>query len=203
MDRLMLSLSSDIKGLFSSSELAQYAEAFIDADTDNSGTLDIHELNAIIDKLPKQIRDNVPLDDMEQMLQSLDLNGDGVVSFEEILCCIAMIVYVQDSLIYDAYYARDVATFVDSIWEKYDVNGNGDLEADEIKAFIKDFTHSEDHLSDEECAIFVSSLDEDGNGTIQKEELIHFISRGTGMSVKQRKSYIRRGGKLRFCVTYP
>ena len=78
----MLSLPSGIKGLFSSSELTQYAEAFVAADTDNSGALDIHELNAIIDKLPKQIQDNIPLDDMEQMLRSLDLNGDGVVSFE-------------------------------------------------------------------------------------------------------------------------
>eukprot|EP00944_MAST-04C_sp_MAST-4C-sp1_P005077 g5077.t1 len=191
----MLSLPSGLKGLFSSSELTQYAEAFIAADADNSGTLDIHELKDIIDKLPKQIQDCIPLDDMEQMLRSLDVNGDGVVSFEEILCCIAVIVYAQDSLISDAYDARDVASFVDSIWEKYDVNGNGDLEADEVKNFIQDFTNSQDKLSDEECEIFVSSLDEDGNGTIQKAELIHFISRGTRMSLKQRESYIRRGGK--------
>ena len=117
----MLSLPSGLKGLFSSSELTQYAEAFIAADADNR-TLDIHELKDIIDKLPKQIQDCIPLDDMEQMLRSLDVNGDGVVSFEEILCCIAVIVYAQDSLISDAYDARDVASFVDSIWEKYDVN---------------------------------------------------------------------------------
>ena len=62
--------------------------------------------------LPNDLGDVIPLDDMENMLKLMDLNNDGLVSFEEMLCCIAAIVYVQDDLIAEAYNARNIASFI-------------------------------------------------------------------------------------------
>ena len=200
MDELIVSLPSGIQALYSSKELHDYANAFLKADVDNSGELDLNELKGVVETLPNDLGDVIPLDDMENMLKLMDLNNDGLVSFEEMLCCIAAIVYVQDDLIAEAYNARNIASFVDSIWEEYDENNNGDLDPSEIKLLFQDYITSKNNITNEECEFFVSSIDEDDNGTIEKSELIHFIARGIKLSDKQRNAYMKRGGAQKYII---
>ncbi len=202
MDELIVSLPSGIQALYSSKELHDYANAFLKADVDNSGELDLNELKGVVETLPNDLGDVIPLDDMENMLKLMDLNNDGLVSFEEMLCCIAAIVYVQDDLIAEAYNARNIASFVDSIWEEYDENNNGDLDPSEIKLLFQDYITSKNNITNEECEFFVSSIDEDDNGTIEKSELIHFIARGTKLSDKQRNAYMKRGGAQKYIIEF-
>ena len=75
MDELIVSLPSGIQALYSSKELHDYANAFLKADVDNSGELDLNELKGVVETLPNDLGDVIPLDDMENMLKLMDLNN--------------------------------------------------------------------------------------------------------------------------------
>jgi Ca2+-binding EF-hand superfamily protein len=71
---------------------------------------------------------------------------------------------------------------IDSIWEKYDDDGNGSLDIDEARHFVKDILKD---LGDEEGNVFEEDVfrsmfitfDEDNSGSLEKPELYKFIKK--------------------------
>ena len=79
-------------------------------------------------------------------------------------------------------------TYVNNIWEMYDQDGNGELDRDEAKLFVKEMmsdiitsspSHSglrdDDDVDDEGFEQIFRILDTDGSGTIDKEEMFNYL----------------------------
>ena len=77
-----------------------------------------------------------------------------------------------------------IAKCVDDIWTEYDKDGNGNLDKNETKAFVKK-TLTEmsggDEFSDEDFEACFKEFDKDGNGTIEKDEMAIFIKKVAGL----------------------
>ena len=63
---------------------------------------------------------------------------------------------------------------INSIWGKYDVDGNGSLDKNETRLFVKETLESlgmDGDLSDEAYDGVFSVFDRDGNGSVSKNEM--------------------------------
>ena len=78
---------------------------------------------------------------------------------------------------------------VNDIWDSYDDDGSGTLDKDECKQFVintmKEAMGPEvvETFSDDDFDSAFSKVDLDGNGTIEKGEMVMFIRRVAGLSV--------------------
>ena len=70
---------------------------------------------------------------------------------------------------------KAITKLVNDIWGKYDVDNSGELDKDETRKFLtkilRDMNYREE-LDDEDFDELFSEFDEDGNGTIEKEEMV-------------------------------
>ena len=67
---------------------------------------------------------------------------------------------------------------VDEIWRKYDDDGNGTLDRDEMKTYMQDMLlqmGSYENFNEAEYERIFESFDTDGDGTISKEEMKDFL----------------------------
>ena len=73
---------------------------------------------------------------------------------------------------------------VADIWTQYDTDGNGTLDKNETKEFVKKTLgemDSNDDFSDEDFNACFAEFDKDGNGTIDKAEMALFIKKVAGL----------------------
>ena len=89
--------------------------------------------------------------------------------------------------------------YIDTVWIKYDTDGNGTINVDETKQLLSDITGHES-ISHEECERFVKALDQQEkmkdheiNHVIDKDEFIFFVDDMMQMSIDDRKEYAARG----------
>ena len=69
---------------------------------------------------------------------------------------------------------------VDEIWQKYDADGNGYLDKQETKQFVKDTLHDMsdgDGFNDADFEECFGEFDKDASGTIEKIEMVEFIKK--------------------------
>ena len=69
---------------------------------------------------------------------------------------------------------------VDEIWIKYDEDGNGFLDKQETKQFVKDTLcdmSDGGEFNDADFDECFTEFDKDGNGTIERDEMVFFIKR--------------------------
>ena len=64
---------------------------------------------------------------------------------------------------------------VEVIFAKYDKNGSGVLERDQVKDFLAETTGDYGGLKEEQVEKFLDEVDKDGNGEIDKEELFKYV----------------------------
>ena len=79
-----------------------------------------------------------------------------------------------------------ISKCVDDIWAQYDKDGNGALDKEETKSFVKATLGemSEDNnneFSEDDFNACFAEFDKDGNGTIDKAEMAIFIRKVAGM----------------------
>ena len=84
-----------------------------------------------------------------------------------------------------------VASFLDSIWDRFDTTSKGSLGAKELQVLLQYFSKIE--ISPEDCNLFLSQIDTNGDSEINKAELSNFIAHGCHMSAAQREEYAGRG----------
>jgi len=87
--------------------------------------------------------------------------------------------------------AGELEVLLNKVWEKYDPNHTGTLDAISMKKLIEHFT---DHnVTEKQCEKFVDHMDKDKSGTVDHSELALFISSGIHLSLSQRQEYAKRG----------
>ena len=84
-----------------------------------------------------------------------------------------------------------IELYLTEVWTQYDEDNSGLIDANETKQLLEDFTGHPVPLED--CVNFIAQIDEDGDGTISREELIIFIAYGSSLDWKQREAYGARG----------
>ena len=94
----------------------------------------------------------------------------------------------------------DRNSFIDRIWSKYDGDGNGDLDASEMKRLIDRFTGEKVSVINVEK--FLKEIDQDGDALIQQEELRDFVSFGLTLSKQDRENYAARGPLQKIIVKF-
>ena len=80
----------------------------------------------------------------------------------------------------DAKYASTteemIKLLVDKLWDQYDVDLNGELDKDEVKELTKDvMTTVGGQFNKEDFDRTFLEMDNDGNGVIEKEEMVQFL----------------------------
>ena len=95
----------------------------------------------------------------------------------------------------EAYIDKDqkgnISDFLQHIWDKYDADKSGGIDAEETRNMIVDITGKS--VSTDSCEQFLKSIDTDGDMLIQKDELADFIFRGINLSDILRQQYAARG----------
>lgn len=69
---------------------------------------------------------------------------------------------------------------MDNLWDEYDADGNGTLDIDETRNFIKSImlqVPGAQEFSEEAFSELFAEFDEDGSGTIEKPELVQFLKK--------------------------
>ncbi|CDW80324.1 wd-40 repeat protein [Stylonychia lemnae] len=127
--------------------------------------------------------------EIERLIKEIDLNGDGLLSKQEIYVLMMRLLgfheQVQEELtqLNSNKYPKDAFTrflepkqreIFEQLWAKYDNDSKDYIDAKQGTQLIKEF--SKKSLNDEEVVELLKSLDKDGNGQISKDELKTFIS---------------------------
>ena len=64
---------------------------------------------------------------------------------------------------------------IKQIWEIYDVDGNGSLEGEELKRFLKDVCDADPSLNGKESEL-LKLIDANGDGELKMEELLEIFN---------------------------
>lgn len=81
--------------------------------------------------------------------------------------------------------------YLNGLWGEYDREGNGCLGAQHTKMMIERITNCNASIEDVED--FIATMDDDGNNTIQQDDLQRYIVHAIQLSMDERKEYASRG----------
>jgi Ca2+-binding EF-hand superfamily protein len=95
---------------------------------------------------------------VEEIMAHVDVDGDGVISYEEL-----MLAYVQQKL--NAKEERMWAAFC-----KLDLDGNGTVTVEELRSVLNSLGMPADDVE-----LMIKDADEDGSGTIDYDEFLHLM----------------------------
>ena len=85
----------------------------------------------------------------------------------------------------------ETTEFINFVWREYDKDQSGQIDAEETKQMLENFTGHEVDFDD--VHDFLSNIDVNGDALIQKSELMDFINTGIDMTESERKEYAARG----------
>ena len=89
---------------------------------------------------------------------------------------------------------------MDSIWKKYDIDGNGLLDKEEVRQFVSDYVGStgiSEAAADQAFEAVFRVFDEDGSGSVDKSEVTAFIRKLVGSKAGNGKLTNRKSMKSR------
>ena len=73
--------------------------------------------------------------------------------------------------------AREIKVIaeVEKIWILYDLDENGELDYEEISHYLKEVAYPHLKMTQDHIRSIFDSIDSDGNGTIDKDEMVKFV----------------------------
>ncbi|KAL7449702.1 hypothetical protein ACHAWC_001738 [Mediolabrus comicus] len=136
----------------SAEEVEDLKEAFNMFDVDGGGSISQDELKGVMKKLGSNPTD----DDIQQMIKSVDDNGDGEIDFDEFLILMSTKKKNEDpdKELMDAF-------------KVFDADGSGTISRKELKKLMKQLGQK---LSDQELDAMMEEVDTDKSGEIDFEE---------------------------------
>ncbi|XP_033109957.1 calretinin-like isoform X3 [Anneissia japonica] len=167
----------------------EFMETWRKYDTDKSGYIESQELSKFLEDALKKCGKEITPDKLQEYTQTMlslyDSNNDGKLELKEM----AKLLPVKENFLKrfegplmpskDGHKTLSKADF-ERVFNHYDRDGNGMIEGDELKGFLKDLMEHEDDAkskkySDEDleemCQILMKHLDLDGDGTLDLVEL--------------------------------
>jgi calmodulin len=138
-------------------KLEEYRDAFNIFDKDNSGDISVAELSGLFKTLGHMVTDK----EVKELLDSVDTNRDGVVSFDEFVVLMLKLETQEDSEEEEVIKAFKV----------FDRDGNGFLSIEEFKYILMTLG---DKFSEQQVEEIFNETDLDGDGQIDYMEFINF-----------------------------
>jgi Ca2+-binding EF-hand superfamily protein len=118
------------------------------------GTIESCELKYVMNKLGEEPND----DELEDMIRAVDLNGDGVIDFEEFIGLMRLRMDERQ---------RDPEEDLRDAFNMFDADRSGYIDREEVRALMKKLAQT---LTDEEIDAIMEEVDTDGDGEISFEE---------------------------------
>eukprot|EP00123_Amoebidium_parasiticum_P009941 comp19792_c0_seq1/m.23754 comp19792_c0_seq1/g.23754 ORF comp19792_c0_seq1/g.23754 comp19792_c0_seq1/m.23754 type:complete len:599 (-) comp19792_c0_seq1:63-1859(-) len=146
-------------------EAQVYKQAFNLFDQDHDGVVSSSELNKVF----KAMGQNLTEQELRLLVAEADLNGDGVISLDE------FIGLMQRRM----RHAREAATGEEmkAIFQVIDKDGDGHICAAELKHIMVSLGEK---ISDEQIDQMIKEADTDGNGKIDYNEFIAYLTKDLG-----------------------
>jgi len=138
-------------------QLADYREAFNLFDQDGDGKVTTQELGEVM----KNLGQNPTDEELRDMINELDRDGNGTVEFNEFL---AHITAKQTE--------ADDEDEMQQAFKVFDKDGNGFIAPDELRQVMSSLGES---LTDEEVEEMIKEADTDGDGQINYMEFVKMM----------------------------
>ena len=148
------SKSNALTNEFTEQEILEFKDAFRMFDIDGGGTIETHELKQVMGELGEAPTD----EDIEEMINLVDENGDGEIDFNEFLNLMRL--RMGES-------GEDAEKALREVFDIFDADGSGFIDRDEMRALMKKLAQD---LSEEEISDIMEEVDIDGDGEISFEE---------------------------------
>lgn len=152
----MCAASSDL----TPDELEKVQAAFNRLDVDGCGTITTNDLSKIFFSLGIKVEERK----IKTMIAAADLNQDGVIDFNEFVQLIKPIM-PKDANISDE---------IMKAFRVFDRNGDGYVTAEELRIALLNLGEK---LTEEEAERFIEDADIDGDGRINYEEFVAFMTK--------------------------
>jgi len=135
--------------------MAHIEQFFREADTDGSGYLTVQELTSVLQRKGYKVKDDQKI---EKMFNTIDLEGDKKVSFDEYMQAMGQ----RPAVEHKAAHLRRVA-------RSFDKSGDGKIDRSELKAV---FAEMKSNVTDAELDRMMALADTDKSGSLDYEEFI-------------------------------
>ncbi|KAL3417991.1 calmodulin [Phlyctema vagabunda] len=141
-------------------EVLAYRHAFELFDTNGDGTISVKELSSVMKSLGQNPSDA----EIEDMINEVDHDRNGTIDFEEFVKM--MTAPTKDV---------DFEAEMKSAFKVFDHDGSGTISSQEIRRVMTSFG---ENLTEEELDSMLKEVDKNGDGSIDYEEFVHFITKG-------------------------
>ncbi|PNH02827.1 putative calcium-binding protein CML25, partial [Tetrabaena socialis] len=159
-------------------------EALVDrfkmADVDGNGTIDREELRNLLESMENGevyllSQHWLPEDELDRVMETYDVNKDGVISFEEF-----------KNIVYDGMLLEGALNDYESAFKAVDLSGNGTIGATELGQL---FAKLGNPMSPEKLVELMQVYDKDDSGQIEFNEFL-FMFRNHLLDLKAMTSYM-------------
>ena len=141
-------------------EITEFKAAFDYFDKDRDGKIDINELGGFM----RNFGQNPNEDDLRGMLKDVDLNGDGVINFNEFVCLLIKDLKGVDIWKEELY----------EVFKVFDKNGDNFITAYELNQIM---VLLGEEIDSEEINYMIKEVDMDGDGQISLEEFMNIMTK--------------------------
>ena len=139
----------------SDEQLAEFREAFALFDKDGDQTISAEELGTVM----RALGQNPTPQEVQQMIDDVDENGDGTIDFDEFKVLMQMQMTETDQ-----------TENLTSAFKVFDVDGSGSITKEELHKIM---TTLGEPLTDAEVDEMMKGADKDGSGTIEYKEFVN------------------------------
>lgn len=142
----------------SDEEVAEFREAFGLFDKNGDGTISSNELGTIM----RSLGQNPTESELQDMINEVDVDGNGTIDFDEFLNMMAKKMKETDS-----------EEELREAFRVFDKDGNGYISAAELRHVM---TNLGEKLTDDEVDEMIREADLDGDGTVNYEEFVTMMT---------------------------
>lgn len=125
-------------------------------DIDKKGYIETEMIGTILDLLGTQLID----DELEAIIDEIDEDGNGEVSFEEFANMAARFLVEEDED------TEAIQSELKGAFRLYDKHGNGFITTDVLREILREL---DDKLSEDDLENMIDEIDADGSGTVDWE----------------------------------
>ncbi|XP_052766940.1 neo-calmodulin-like [Mya arenaria] len=138
-------------------QIHEFREAFSLFDKDGDGMITTQELGIVMKSLGQKPTDN----DLKDMINEVDIDGNGTIDFAEFLTMMAN--KMKDG---------DQEEELREAFRVFDKDGNGQISAAELRHVMANLGEK---LTDEEVDEMIKEADMDGDGQVNYEEFVYMM----------------------------
>lgn len=142
----------------SDEEIGEFREAFSLFDKNGDGTISSTELGTVMRSLGQNPTEN----ELQDMINEIDVDGNGTIDFEEFINMMAKKMRETDS-----------EEELREAFRVFDKDGNGHISAAELRHVM---TNLGEKLTDDEVDEMIREADLDGDGTVNYEEFVRMMT---------------------------